>query len=171
MYNFARLIYECCAPFSIGRYLATFCKPCPTKEAVDEWKDKLLQTQGLRFEFTDRSHPKTHGCGKMIFKDGGCNHIWSCPCDFHWCWQVHRIAEPSYCSLHTTLRLVEDVLSLKFCCLLACAQCGGPYFGTVTDKNGKTNDYHTSGWFNCNNVDQGQLERARNDEAAKLAAS
>ena len=36
-----------------------------------------------------------------------------------------------------------------------CWQCGGPYFGTVTDKKGKKSQYHTSGWFNCNNVDQG----------------
>ena len=70
------------------RYLAAFCKPCPTKEAVEAWKDNLWKTQGLKFEFTDTQHPKTHGCGKMIYKDGGCNHIWSCPCDFHWCWQV-----------------------------------------------------------------------------------
>ena len=28
----------------------------------------------------------------MIYKDGGCNHIWSCPCDFHWCWQVSGTA-------------------------------------------------------------------------------
>jgi hypothetical protein len=27
---------------------------------------------------TDRSHPKEAGCGSMIYKDGGCNHIWSC---------------------------------------------------------------------------------------------
>ena len=23
----------------------------------------------------------------MIYKDKGCNHMWSCPCNFHWCWQ------------------------------------------------------------------------------------
>ena len=70
------------------QYLSTFCKPCPTKDMVEEWKDKLFKNTGLKFEFTDASHPKSHGCGKMIYKDGGCNHIWSCPCDFHWCWQV-----------------------------------------------------------------------------------
>jgi hypothetical protein len=59
---------------------------------VEEWKDKLFKNTGLKFEFTDASHPKSHGCGKMIYKDGGCNHIWSCPCDFHWCWQVRARA-------------------------------------------------------------------------------
>jgi hypothetical protein len=23
----------------------------------------------------------------MIYKDKGCNHMWACPCGFHWCWQ------------------------------------------------------------------------------------
>jgi len=115
------------------QYLTAFCKPCPTKEMVDKWADNLYKTQGLKFEFTDTSHPKKHGCGKMIYKDGGCNHIWSCPCDFHWCWQ-----------------------------------CNGPYFGTVTDKKGKKSQYHTSGWFNCNNVDQSALEAKVSNEAKKL---
>jgi hypothetical protein len=47
-------------------------------------------------------------------------------------------------------------------------QCGGPYFGTVTDKKGKKSQYHTSGWFNCNNVDQHALEAKVSEEAAKL---
>jgi hypothetical protein len=44
----------------------------------------------------------------------------------------------------------------------------GPYFATVKDKKGKTSSYHTSGWYNCNNVDQGAVEAAVEDEAKKL---
>ena len=47
-------------------------------------------------------------------------------------------------------------------------QCNGPYFGTVTDKKGKKSQYHTSGWFNCNNVDQSALEAKVSNEAKKL---
>ena len=47
-------------------------------------------------------------------------------------------------------------------------QCNGPYFGTVTDKKGKKSQYHTSGWFNCNNVDQSALEAKVSNEGKKL---
>ena len=60
------------------------------------------------------------------------------------------------------------MLCVLVLCCVACVQCGGPYFGTVTDKKGKKSQYHTSGWFNCNNVDQHALEAKVSEEAAKL---
>lgn len=29
-------------------------------------------------------------CGRMVKKEGGCNHIWNCPCKFHWCWVCQK---------------------------------------------------------------------------------
>jgi ariadne-1 len=113
-------------------YLKSFCKPCPDKKAVQVWVEKL-SSQGIKVtKITSSSYPKTEGCGSMIYKDGGCNHMYLCPCKFHWCWQ-----------------------------------CGGPYFATVKDKNGKEHEYHTAGWFNCNNVDQAALEASREGESQK----
>ena len=65
------------------QYLNTFCKPCPTQPMIDEFR-KAHPT----FKFhTTGEYTKTHGCGRMIYKDKGCNHMWACPCGFHWCWQ------------------------------------------------------------------------------------
>ena len=67
---------------------------------------------------------------------------------------------------------MEAVFVYTDICLLSATcwrvQCGGPYFGTVTDKKGKKSQYHTDGWYNCNNVNQRELETQRDNEAAKL---
>ena len=65
------------------QYLNTFCKPCPTKEMVAEF---CKAHPKFRFHTTGE-HTRQHGCGRMIYKDKGCNHMWACPCGFHWCWQ------------------------------------------------------------------------------------
>eukprot|EP01043_Picozoa_sp_COSAG02_P015042 COSAG02_NODE_632_length_19286_cov_1518.762235_3_plen_873_part_00 len=63
------------------QYLNTFCKPCPTQQMVDDFRK-----QHPTFKFhTTGEYTKTHGCGRMIYKDKGCNHMWACPCGFHWC--------------------------------------------------------------------------------------
>ena len=64
------------------QYLATFCKPCPTKDMMEEW-----MSHHPTFKLPNSGeNTKPHGCGRMIYKDKGCNHMWSCPCGFHWCW-------------------------------------------------------------------------------------
>lgn len=65
------------------QYLNTFCKPCPTKDMI---ADFLKAHPKFRFHTTGE-YTKQHGCGRMIYKDKGCNHMWACPCGFHWCWQ------------------------------------------------------------------------------------
>jgi hypothetical protein len=68
-------------------YLDAFCKMCPTKAMVDQWEERLT-AQGIEvISITDASHPQTFGCGRYIFREGGSNHIWTCSCDFHWCWE------------------------------------------------------------------------------------
>lgn len=101
-------------------YMNAFCKKCPEKKDLEDWKERI-GAAGLTVagKFGQGGNGKQFGCGSTIFKDGGCNHMYLCPCKFDWCWA-----------------------------------CSGPWYVNVKDKNGKTSPYHTSGWYNCNNVDQ-----------------
>jgi|EP01046_Picozoa_sp_COSAG06_P015178 hypothetical protein len=74
------------------QYLNTFCKPCPTQPMVDEFRK-----QHPTFKFhTTGEYTKTHGCGRMIYKDKGCNHMWACPCGFHWYVRSARVPPSIY---------------------------------------------------------------------------
>ena len=69
-------------------------QPAVCKE-VEKWNDKFQNDEESQkyLKLHVKQCPTDKGCGRMIKKEGGCNHIWNCPCGFHWCWVCQQAWE------------------------------------------------------------------------------
>ena len=59
---------------------------------VQKWNEKF-QNDGESQKYMKLYVKQCPNCGRMIKKEGGCNHIWNCPCKFHWCWVCQKAWE------------------------------------------------------------------------------